>query len=337
MNIPKDKAHLAPMAGITNRAFRELCVNKGAGMTVTELASVQGIIKNQEKTFELIKKSPKEKHFCIQLFGSKPEDFAQASSIIDKDCNCIDINAGCPVPKVYSNGGGSALIKDPKHIGKIINAISSVSNTAISVKIRTGISSKQINALQTAKICEEQGANHITIHGRTKEQGYGGFANWDIIQTVATNITIPIIGNGDLKTVNEVIYAMDNYKVHSTAIGRGANGNPLLFEKIHESLKKRNNKKNNTTYDKENNTSYDENKNIETYKEKIDTIKEYIKLAKKYNISFTQQLIQAQHITKGIKGSNEFRSTLYNIKTSDKLLEAIELFFITASAKEEKL
>ena len=318
MKIPEKKAHLAPMAQITDVAFREWCVSYGAGLTTTELVSVLGILHKQEKTFSLMKKSSKEKYFCIQLFGSQPKDFAQASSIIDTDCTCIDINAGCPVTKVFSNGAGSALLKEPKKIGKIIKAISNVSNIPISVKMRLGLDEEHINVLETAKICEDNGANHITIHGRTKAQGYGGFANWDHIKNVAREITIPVIGNGDITSAQKVLEAKENYGVHSVAIGRGASGNPFIFREAKEILCKSRN-------DKE-----------ISYEEKIKAFRTYMSLAKKYSSHFTHQVLQAQHITKGVIGSSEFRGELYKIKNLDELLTAVETFFMNASKKEDQ-
>jgi tRNA-dihydrouridine synthase B len=312
MKIPKNKAHLAPMAQITDIAFREWCVLYGVGLTTTELVSVLGILHKQEKTFSLMKKSSKEKYFSIQLFGSQPKDFAQASSIIGNDCSCIDINAGCPVPKVVSNGAGSALLKDPNRIGKIIRAISETSNIPVSVKIRIGLDEKNINVLETAKICEDEGANHITVHGRTTVQGYGGLANWDVIKETASKITIPVIGNGDIKTAEEVLYAKKKYGVHSCAIGRGASGNPFLFKEAKDLL------------------SGEKQVKKLSCKEKIKAFREYIDLAKKYGTHFMHQLLQAQHITKGVKGSSEFRSTLFLIKDSEELYMAIEDFFMNA-------
>lgn len=299
MRIPSSKAHLAPMAGITDIAFRELCTEFNAGLTVSELVSVHGIIQNQKKSFNLLTSSPKEKLFCAQLFGSDPKLFAQAAEKIT--AKCIDINAGCPVPKVNNDGAGASLLKDKENIQKIISKISNVTNQPVSIKLRLGITTTIV--LPIAKACEDAGAHHITIHGRTKQQAYTGKANWSPIQECANELSIPVIGNGDISSYQDVQNKLNNSNIHSVMVGRAASGNPFLFKDI---------------YNKEDTKP--------TNKERLTTFTKYLKKAKKYNIHFTHQVLQAQHFTKGVAKATVFRSQLFKAKTSDDLQHAVSSF-----------
>ncbi len=287
------------MAGITDIAFRELCCEHKAGLTVSELVSVYGIIQNQEKSFNLLQSSTKEKFFCAQLFGSKPDLFAKVAEKIN--VKCIDINAGCPVSKVNADGAGASLMKDKKNIQKIISKISNVTNQPVSIKLRLGITTNIV--LPIAKACEDAGAHHITIHGRTKQQAYTGKANWKPIQECANELSIPVIGNGDIKSYKDIQARLKNSVIHSVMVGRAASGNPFLFKNI---------------YNKEDTQP--------TNKERLTTFTKYLKKAQDYNIHFTHQVLQAQHFTKGIPQATVFRSQLFKTKTSDDLQHAVAQF-----------
>lgn len=241
MNIGNVKingiAALAPMAGITDKAFREICAICGAAYFTSEMISTKGLIYNSKKTFDLMSRSEYDKPFAIQLFGNTPSDFAKAVEIIKKEGllpDIIDINMGCPATKIVKENSGSALMKNPEICGKIVEATKSVSPIPVTVKIRSGWNTGTINAVQVAKICEQSGADAITVHGRTKEQGYSGKSNLEIIRQVKENIKIPVIGNGDITDAFSAKYMMDFTKCDMVAIGRGAMGNPMIFSNINK-------------------------------------------------------------------------------------------------------
>ena len=232
---------LAPMAGYTDRAMRLVCHKYGAEYLVTEMVSAKAVVYNDKKTFALAKILPDEGPVAIQIFGSEPEIMAEAAHTLASvregaDPIAIDINMGCPVNKIFSNGDGSALMKNPELIEKITRAVSTAINIPTTVKIRAGVSKNSINAVECALAAEEGGASLICIHGRTREQMYGGVADREIIKNVKSALHIPLIANGDVVDARSAIDMLRDTGADGIAIGRGAVGNPFIFSEIISAL-----------------------------------------------------------------------------------------------------
>lgn len=229
----KGYAALAPMAGVADRAFRELCVDFGAAYVVGEMVSSKGITYNSEKSFELLELSEKEKPAAVQLFGYEPDVMAKAAEFALKyKPDIIDINMGCPAPKIAGNGSGAALMKDPALCGEIVKAVCGAVNVPVTVKIRKGWDKESVNAVEVAQICEKSGAAAVTVHGRTREQQYMPPADWNIIRDVKKNVSIPVIGNGDINTAEDAARMFEQTNCDLVMVGRGALGNPWIFREI---------------------------------------------------------------------------------------------------------
>ncbi len=224
---------LAPMAGISDSAFRRIAKEMGCGLVVAEMVSDKAIFYGSQKTIDMLYMKEEERPISQQIFGSDKESFVYAAKYIEKTMHpdIIDINMGCPVPKVATRAqAGSALLKDPDKVYEIVkNVVNSVS-VPVTVKIRSGWDEKSINAVEIAKIIEKAGASAITVHPRTRSQGYSGKANWDIIRQVKENVKIPVIGNGDIKTCYDAKRMLDETKCDAVMIGRGLLGNPWLIK-----------------------------------------------------------------------------------------------------------
>ncbi len=234
LSIAQTKIHspfiLAPLAGYTDLPFRLLCRELGAGMVVSEMISCHGLVYGQKKTIHMLASSAEEQPLSYQIFGSDPEIMAQAAAILkDYSPAFIDINMGCPVRKVTRKGAGSALMKDIGLAREIIEAVIAGSAVPVTVKTRAGIDSKTTTAVQFAIMAESAGAAAVTIHGRTWSQAFSGRADWDIIKTVKENVTIPVIGNGDVSSYEEGILRMHETGCDAVMIGRAALGNPWVF------------------------------------------------------------------------------------------------------------
>ena len=232
---------LAPMAGYTDRAMRLVCAKYGAEYSVTEMVSAKAVVFNDKKTFSLARILPDEGPVAVQIFGSEPEVMAEAASILVKPLIgsspiAIDINMGCPVNKIFSNGEGSALMKSPELIEKITRAVSSAIDIPTTVKIRAGVNKNSINAVECALAAEEGGASLVCIHGRTREQMYGGLADREIIKNVKSDLHIPLIANGDIVDAPSALAMLRDTGADGIAIGRGAVGNPFIFDEIVHTL-----------------------------------------------------------------------------------------------------
>ena len=224
---------LAPMAGVCDLPFRLLCKEKGAAMVCTEMVSAKAIYYNNKNTKELITIDKNEGPVSLQLFGSEPKLMAEMAKRIEEiPFDILDFNMGCPVPKVVNNGEGSALMKNPVLAGHIIEAMANAISKPVTVKIRAGFDAEHINAVEIAKIAENSGAAAITVHARTREQYYSGKADREIIRLVKEAVTIPVIGNGDIDCYESAKHMLEYTGCDGVAIGRGAEGNPWIFEEL---------------------------------------------------------------------------------------------------------
>ncbi len=231
---------LAPMAGITDTAFRIICKEQGCGMVYTEMVSAKGLFYGNEKTEKLMELEPEELPGGVQIFGSDPLIMAKmAEKISESQASIIDINMGCPAPKIVKNGEGSALMKNPQLVKRIVREVKKVSTKPVTVKIRKGWDDSSVNAVEIARIAEGEGASAITVHGRTREQFYAGKADWDIIKQVKDAVDIPVIGNGDIFTPEDACRMLQETNCDGIMIARGAQGNPWLFSRIIEYSKNR--------------------------------------------------------------------------------------------------
>lgn len=227
---------LAPMAGITDRAFRIICEKFNPGLVCTEMISSKGLFYNDEKTKELLNMKDEKRPIAAQIFGSDPECMAYAAKYVSQYADIVDINMGCPAPKVVKNGDGSKLLLNLPLAEEIMKAVVQNSSVPVTVKFRTGWDNNNIVAVEMAKIAENAGVAAITIHGRTRSEFYSGKANWDIIKKVKEAVSIPVFGNGDVTNAEEAKRMFDDTKVDGIAIGRGALGTPWIFKEIKDTL-----------------------------------------------------------------------------------------------------
>lgn len=270
------------MAGVTDVAFRALCKKYGAALTVTEFVSADAILRDNFKTLRMIRLE--EKGFCaVQIFGCEVEKIVEAAKICAKTADIIDFNLGCPAPHVVNAGMGSALLEDEEKVVQIVSAVSRSINKPFTVKLRAGVSKKAVNAVQLARRIEAAGASAICIHARTREEGYSGKADWTLIKEVKNAVSIPVIGNGDVRTPQDAWAMLKETGCDYVMIGRAAMGNPFIFEECKEFFEK-------GSYIKR------------ACEEKIGAFFEYLELAQKYEIDFSTKRLQAQFFTKGLKG-----------------------------------
>ena len=302
-------AALAPMAGVADRAFRELCMEFGACYCVSEMVSSKGISYNSEKSAKLMELSEKEHPCAVQIFGNEPETMAKAAQFaLRYNPEIIDINMGCPAPKISGNGAGAALMKDPALCGEIVNEVVKAVNIPVTVKIRKGFDDDNLNAVEVAEICEQNGACALTIHGRTKAQYYSGKVDLDIIRDVKKALSIPVIANGDILNADDAKRMYDYTGCDLVMVGRGALGNPWVFSEINAYFKR--------------------DKFIKpTFDEKMQVMKKHIEsLAKNKGeyVGMKEARAHIPHYFKGFSGAAKLRNDACRVETLSDLNKLIE-------------
>ncbi len=304
----KSHAVLAPMAGVSDRAYRELCVRFGAAYCVSEMVSSKALSFNSKKSEELMEISDLERPCGIQIFGDDPKCMADAAKhALENKPDIIDINMGCPAPKISSNGSGSALMKNPRLCGEIVKAVTAVTDIPVTVKIRKGWDDDSVNAVEVAKICESAGAAAITVHGRTRQQYYKPPVDYDIIKAVRESVSVPVIANGDIDSAEKAKEVMDITGCDLVMIGRATLGNPWIFSQIN---------------------AYLENPNVKIHtpdlEERLGVMIEHIGKMVEYKGEH-MAMLQARKLVvgyfKGMKGAAALRNEAGKIKTLDDLYE----------------
>lgn len=308
----KNNVVLAPMAGISNPAYMKICEKLGVGFAITELISSEAIVRGNEKTFNMLNGIEKIKMpVAIQIFGSNPDVMAKAAKIINQKYpgKIIDINMGCPVPKVAIKAhSGSALLKDPEKASEIVKAVVKSVNTPVTVKIRSGWDKESINAVEISKIIEKAGASAITIHARTRSQGYSGKVDLDIIKKVKENVNIPVIGNGDIRKVEDAKHMIEYTGCDGVMIGRAALGNPWILENTAYFLKGQNLKE----------------VSIEEKKEMIKKHFKYLLDNKNERNAILEMRTIAAYYLKALPGSLDIKRQIFKVTTKEELFEIIE-------------
>lgn len=303
----KNRIFLAPMAGIADRAFRELCINYGAGYTVTEMVSSKGLTMGDKKSAQLLTLGENENPAGAQIFGDDPEIMAQAAvKCLEFHPAVIDINMGCPAPKVAMNGGGASLMKNVLLAGEIVKAVSSVVSIPVTVKIRKGWDDESVNAVELAETAEKNGASAVVIHGRTRNQMYSGKVDYDIIAQVKKAVSVPVIGNGDITDEQSAAIMFEKTNCDAVMIGRGALGNPWLFRRIHAYL--------------------DECRVLPdvSVSEKMVVMLKHIQTIIDYKGEYTairEARHHAAYYTKGLRGGAGFRREIGQLETYEQLQE----------------
>lgn len=315
----ENNVFLAPMAGVTDRAFRIICKEMGAGLVFSEMVSSKGLYYGDNNTDELTYIDPKERPTALQIFGSDSNIMAE---VVEKhinprhDVDILDINMGCPTPKIVRNGDGSALLKNPPLVRDILRKIIKVSNKPVTLKIRMGWDSDNINGLDIAKIAEREGISALTIHARTRDMFYSGKADWNFIKKVKETVTIPVIGNGDIFEPIDAIRMIEYTNCDAVAIGRGAMGNPWIFKRIGLLM--------------EGKDDYEP-----TFEEKIHMAIKHLNMICSIKGEKVGVREMRKHIIwylKGMRNSNAVKNTINTINNKDDMEEALYKYLIELNA-----
>lgn len=308
---------LAPMAGVCNSAFRRIIKEMGCGLLYAEMVSDKAICYDNQKTKEMLYMTEEERPIAQQIFGSDKESFVKAAKIIEETMHpdIIDINMGCPVPKVaVRSQAGSALLKDPKKIYEIVSSVVKAVSVPVTVKIRSGWDKNSINAVEVAQVCEKAGASAIAVHARTRSQGYQGLADWSIIKKVKENVSIPVIGNGDILSVNDAIKMIKETNCDAIMIGRGVLGNPYLIKQIVTYLDTGVLISNQTPEDK-----------MKTCLKHFD----YLLQIKPEKVAVLEMRTHASWYLKGLPNGISVKKKLYEIKTKKEFVNTVKEYMET--------
>ncbi|MBA3633398.1 MAG: tRNA dihydrouridine synthase DusB [Acidobacteria bacterium] len=306
---------LSPMAGVTDFTFRRLIKRRGGvGLSVSEFISVEGLTRDNPKSKRQMRFDEEERPFAVQIFGGQAPRMAMAAEMAEEvGADILDINCGCPAPKVVKNGGGSGLLRDLPRLEEILKEIKKSISIPLTLKLRTGFTESTINCVEVAKMAEQCGVEHIQLHGRTKEQGYKGLANWDLIKAVKDAVSIPVSGNGDVTTIDFALKRFKETNCDGILIGRGAMQNPWIFRQIQDVLEGR------EPYQ----PTLEEKQAVllEFFELLLEDMPELPALGK------MKQL--AGQFTKGLVGGAQFRQTLYHSHSPQEILENIGIYFAT--------
>ena len=296
----RSKYILAPMAGVTDSAFRMLCKEQGAGMTFTEFVSADAIIRDNPVSRKILAIGPEESPVGAQIFGSDPETVERAAKFVEPIVDAVDFNMGCPAWHVFSQGSGCALLQNPELVRELLTRMRAVVKKPLSVKIRAGINEHTINCVEIAKIAESCGVDAITVHPRTQKQGYSGKADWTLIKAVKEAVSIPVFGNGDVRTPEDAQRMLAETGCDAVMIGRAGKDSPWLFRQCLEY---------------ERTGAY----TPVTEEERAALFARYLELATQYGSDFTRVRMQVAFFTKGMRGGAELRNKLLHAKSVEEL------------------
>ncbi len=306
---------LSPMAGVTDYTFRRLIKRRGGvGLVVSEFISVEGLTRHNPKSKRQMRFDETERPFAVQIFGGQPERMALGAEMAEEvGADILDINCGCPAPKVVKHGGGSALLKDMPRLEIILKEIKKAITIPLTLKMRVGFSDSTINAVDVAKMAEQCGVEHIQVHGRTREQGYKGLANWDLIGAVKKSVSIPVSGNGDITTIEYGLQKWRESEVDGILIGRGAMQNPWIFRQFEDVLAGR------EPYQPD----------LEEKKAVLLEFFEMLRVEMPEIAALGKMKQLAGQFTKGLVGGAQFRQTLYHSHSAEEILDNITIYFET--------